>query len=728
MIYLFNYSLRENFANTKNKNYFCYAFGSNKKEDILKQNSNFIKDKQLFIWSDAIIENFINPKFFESNISLGSYLADLNVPSNKINLCIQLIKNIINNNCMISAMSDYIIGKNTSVLSIMNTWVIDNIRNDLICFTNEKDNNNINLIIKDIVSIFSSPFVEICSNDNFIDYCNKMFMDKQSNKINRKQIESFALGSSKIKDKKNNIVAKSNLNQMDKLIKLNNIINSSNKFMQILSFKEQINNFNSKSFGESFEKYMDMLLDKFNKNNLRNFQILNKGDFNNFILLLIDEINILVKKIKETNSDDELDKLINDFSALKQIYHNLKMYYVLIESQNVINRKLPDDRKNQALQCCSKIGENNCFDFAADPNYPLPFMYGFGEFGYVKYSKCLKESDESKILIQEQNMTLDELLGKKHESWKNMSNENKQIVLNSITKLLKYNNINLKNMEQTISLNELKIGDIRKQIKQNKNTLGKLVEIQSDDFVINKFILNSPSFRKKEKEIQNINQIDLLQNEIKLMETGAEQKIMLNSKMSLSMAKSLTLTILIIREMFKNFGFSNSLNIISELIGISSGSKTAGEILLETNILPRYHPVILKFIISAIENGKFATVTEYTLDSIPSKVISFSDAKPKDINLNMCDIYPIMLDKLRKDRLISPDEFITYEKKIILHCNPNSVPTENIKSNDYVVNPMTGLPVIQKKFNNFNEFVKESNSDVVSDNILFNFMKNTVTK
>ena len=107
-----------------NDNYLEYYLSKNKLKkkiykSILTSNKNFYADQKI-----KLIELIKNEK-----------------PTEQLSI-INHLKNILNNNRYHDIYNDYIINENTTLGSIRNTWLQDNILNNLICEIDKKKNRN----------------------------------------------------------------------------------------------------------------------------------------------------------------------------------------------------------------------------------------------------------------------------------------------------------------------------------------------------------------------------------------------------------------------------------------------------------------------------------------------------------------------------------------------------------------------------------------------------------
>jgi hypothetical protein len=115
------------------------------------------------------------------------------------------------------------------------------------------------------------------------------------------------------------------------------------------------------------------------------------------------------------------------------------------------------------------------------------------------------------------------------------------------------------------------------------------------------------------------------------------------------------------------------------------------------------------------------------------QVINYVKSKPTDQTLNLCDVYSLALGQFRKDRAININEYNEIDEKMIMYCEPNKITLDKISSSKIPINETKGLNVLERSHVDYSAFVNENNqisknnlkSEIISDNILYNFIKNT---
>ena len=544
--------------------------------------------------------------------------------------------------------------------------------------------------------------------------------------VNKKELEKFTQELDKTK-KEIQTGSMQILNMESKLLPF---VSNSPKYMDVNSLSKYLQSFNVKSFGSSLEPNMIKLMSVFKTNNKKDFNIMDKKEFGKLVVILVDEIKLIINNIVDEDDFSKLKPFINEFNNFQKIFYLLKHNYKLLLAYELIDNKIKrDDEKLQAQLCCTKSGEKSCFNFSANPKNSSAIIYGFNELGYVNTIKCVKEDEDSKKLVKEQSMTIDELFSNKYASWKNLAKENKVKILASVVNLFSIYGIKLNKIDS-------KIYDLRKQMEENKNkiTMSDLsLKIPIKPGNINeKFVVNNNEFKKIVEQIKNADKIDKLHEIIKLLGFTNDQ-ILFNTSVDLAYTKAITETLALIIEVFKNFEYDNNSLVVAKLFGIVRTQETFTQIMSKTSILPRYHQLVVDFILKTITNKKFAIVRSYTMNSIPETIIQYLNSKPSGKDLDLCNIYEEFLIQLRKDRLISNSDFNEYNQQNYFYCNPSKVKIQEITSAKIPINDKKGLAIVDRKHNSYNEFINEHKeivknnlkSSVVSDNILFNLMKNT---
>lgn len=760
IIIILKYNTCEPFENV------CKELQINVKAQILKYNEGIITNSNFGNSIDIIIDPFVNLKKIEAEITVEEYLVENNVPIEKVDQAILLIKSIINNNCLMSALSEYDVTRKTLLKDAVQTFLLDNLKNSLICLIGDK--KTIELIVQQIGLLIIKPYVEICSTEKFMEYCEANYTQIQqeaseivepkivsintisetqsgvtdetskSNKkmckvANKKQIEKFANELDKTAEQ----IKSGSMKILDIESKMLPLVSNSPKFMGTETIDNIIKSFNSNSFGDDVESYLKELMIHYKSKYNKNLNISVKTDFDNFVLLLIDDFNLLIEELRgdnlcedEEDSSEEIEKLVNKFNGYKKIYYMLKHYYKIVSVYELINNNVKEnDVKLQAMLCCTRQGEKSCHNFSKDVKNPSALIFGFNDYGYVNSMKCVKGTPEAKANEEEQKKTLDEILNGKYEMWKNISRDNKAIIYVSIINIFKIYGVQLNSIEGNL-------GDIRKNLRDisNKITINdftKITNVRESD-IVNKLKITSPDYIKTIDQINKAENIETL-SKILANYGFTNEQVVFNSNVVFNVAKEVAKVAIFAKFIFSNFFFANSSQTIVKIMGIMKTKQSFNEIFAETNIVPRYFSLIQQAIMTAITNGKFAVITKHDMNSIPIDTINYIKSKPIDQSLTLCNVYGLALDKFRKDRVIGVNDYVNIDEKMNIYCNPDQVKLEKISSSNIPVNDSKGLNVIERAHPDYPTFVVEHNkvvknnmkSEIVSDNILYNFIKNT---
>ena len=541
--------------------------------------------------------------------------------------------------------------------------------------------------------------------------------------VNKKELEAFTQKLDKTVQK----IKSGSIKLFNSGPKVSSLLRESIKYMDIISLSEYLKNFNVKSLGSSLEKNMMILMAKFKKNTNSDFNIFIKKDFGKLVGILVSDIKMEVKKIVDEDDFNKLKSLVSEFKNLQKIFYLLKHNYRLLLTYELINNKvINNDEKLQAQLCCSKTSDKSCFNFSANPKKSSALLYGFDNLGYVKEVKCIKENEASKVLQREQNMTIDELFNNKYAAWRNLSKENKSNIFGNLINLLKIYGIKLNNIND-------KIINIRLELEKQKITL-KMSDFKFDQIPYKlsniwlKFKVTNNNMINQIKTSDNIDKL----NEILKLLGYSKNHIIFNNNVELTYAKNITETLAFINEVFKNFKSNNPIA-VGKLFGIIKTPESFSQIMRNTTILHRYHQTVVEFVIKNITDKKFATIRSYTMNSLPETTIKYIQSKPTSSDLNFCNVNEEFLLQLRKDRSITNDEFNRYLKQSYLYCNPNKVDIKDMKSITIPKNIKKGLSLVERKYKSYDEFIKENKdivknkleSKVISDNILYNTLKNT---
>ena len=155
----------------------CKELKINVRSQILKYNEALIASGNFGKNIDIIIDAFVNLKKIEPEITVEEYLVENNIPVGQIDSAVLLFKSIINNNCLMSALTEYDVTKKSLLKDIVQTYLLDNLKNSLICLIGDK--NAIELIIQQIGLLIIKPYVEICSTEKFMEYCEANYTQVQ---------------------------------------------------------------------------------------------------------------------------------------------------------------------------------------------------------------------------------------------------------------------------------------------------------------------------------------------------------------------------------------------------------------------------------------------------------------------------------------------------------------------------------------------------------------------
>lgn len=708
----------------------CQIIQTDTKAQIIKNNIDLIINLELDKIAETIIKPFHIIEKIDSNITVEEYLLSHSINPNQINNAIILIKAICDNNCLMSALIEYEVTNKTKMISVIQTFLLDCIYNNLICLTNDK--KSIQNITEQIIILIMKPYVEVCSQQKFIEFCETNYIQQESEKEKtkikaeselKKQVEQFSSILNDVISENNNTV---------KILEIESkvlpLISNSSKFTSSESIDKIITTFNSNSLGVDIEPYLKEQMSLYKDKYKKDLNISIKSDFSNFIKLFIENFKELISIILgEKTTTMTIDAQVNKFNAFRSIYYQMKYYYKLVSLYELVNINLKtNDEKLQAMLCCSKSGEKSCINFGNKKN-PSAIIYGFDEYGYVKSSKCIANTPEAKVNIEEQNKIIDDILSSKYELWGKAAKENKIIIYGFIANLFKLYNIQIKLIDTTL-------GDVRKQILDNRISVQEILQVLpiKQNNIMDKFnatltrpeyilIINSIDKCKNNDEVSNI-----------IYNNGfTREQIVFNSNVSLDVTKAISVIAIYAKFLFSYYNYPNSSETIMKIMGISKTNQTFNEIFASTKIIPRYYFIILEAIIQSMQNSNIVIISKYDMNSIPLNVIKYTKSKPTDKTLNLCNIYSDTLNKLRKNRSININEYNDLEEKINFYCNPEKIPIEKINSTNVPLNDNIGINILERKNQDYTTFSNEynkarkNNVNIVSDEILYNFIKNT---
>jgi len=672
-------NFQENFTNI------CWSLQYNHIKDIINQYKKLITSYGLDNYINKIIEPLVKPNYIDKKLTLEKYFNNIKIPFNKIDQATILVKNIVNNNNLISPLVELDIKKNNLLLDIVSTFNINNLINSMLCVIN--DSKVIMNLFQQLLLVIISPKIEFCSKNYFNKYCESSYnnyLDKIKPKLKVKVVKTAKSVSPRLRIRKVKVINKNEIvnytqkigNTMRKIktgsvklfkhgAKVSSLLKKPMNYLNIYSLSEHLKNFNVKSFGSVLEKNMMVLLTKFKNNTNKDFNIFIKKDFGKLIGILVSDIKMVIKNIVDEDDFSKLKPYVNEFNNLQKIFYLLKHNYRLLLTYELINKKIiNNDEKLQAQLCCSKTSEKSCFNFSSNPKKSLALFYGFDELGYVKNVKCIKKNKFSKILDREQNMTINQLFNKKYAAWRNISKENKSIIFANLINLFKIFGIELNNINDKIINIRLKLEKQKYKLNMSDFKLNKIPYKFSN--INSKFKVNNDNYKNL------VNRIKISDNLVKLNEIlkllgYSKDDIIFNNNVELIYAKNITETLLLINEIFKNFESNNPI-VVGKLLGIIKTQESFSKIMRTTAILNRYHQTIVDFVIKNITDKKFATVRSYTMNSLPETTIKYHQSKPSSSKLNFCNVYEEYLMQFRKDRSITNDEFNKLLQKSISYC------------------------------------------------------------
>jgi hypothetical protein len=719
---------------------------SNSRKDIIDKNKEFIRKNKLEPYLETILNPLFDQTVIDDKLTVQEYLEQNKVPKEQVNMVFELYNTILNDNHMISGLIEYNVDNKSLMNTLVNTVYVDNLRNSMFCIISS-DKQVLGMLLQQIVLLINTPKVEICTKEKFIEYCDKnYFAQIKASKvepkvkvttetkptgetkvvgevINKQEIEKFA---NELEETKKEIDS-GTMKILDIEKQLLPLIDNNPKFMDAKSISDIMNSFNEKSYGPDVEKQLKVLIDRY-QSKYGKVNLIEIKEFGNLVKMLIDELKLIIQRLIEEDDMDKLKVIIGDFNAHKKIFYFFKHNYKIVQAYQIINKEVSDnDKKLRAMLCCSKTGTTSCHNFSNIAKNPTAIIFGFNNLGYAKTIKCIKDSDEANQLIAEQEKTVDDILSSRYEMWKKISKDEKMVIMNNFDKLLKINGVNILNING-------KIGDIRQELAEQKKLnfvqLTRTLYVKPSD--ISKFFKLSGELALKLDQVMKFEKIKDIQDFINKQGFNKKQ-VIFNTNVNLDYAKKITIDLMTAQEVLFNFNYKDNADTVAKLFSIMETSESFGEILNKTPIQSRYHTIIVEYLMKTIESGKYAVIQKYDMKSVPNDVIKYLQSKPSDINLNICRVRGEILQKLRRDRTINLKEFDEYDKQLEILCNPSKVEIKDIISNKIPIDSNKGLPVVERKHVNYDEFIKEHKqiekynlkTEVVSDEILYNFMKNT---
>lgn len=663
VIVLYVFTNRENFANT------CTILNS--KKDIINKNKEFVRINKLESYLELILEPLFNQKIINNNLTVQEYLEENKIPKEHINLIIELYKNILE-------LNEYNLDDKSLMNTLVNTMYVNNLKNSMTCVIADK--KVLDMLIQQILVLINTPKVEICTKEKFIEYCNKNYSAQiQDSKIkskvkityesnpkgiaqivNKQEIEKFA---NELEETRKEINT-GTIKILDSETQMLPLIDNNSKFMNAKSITDIMNSFDEKSFGSDVEKQLNILIKKYQIKYGKKVNLIDIKEFGNLVRILIDEIKLIIRKLIDEDNINTLKIIIADFNLYRKIFYLFKHNYKIVQAYQIINKEISDnDEKLRSILCCSKIGTNSCHNFSNIAKNPKEIIFGFNNMGYVKNIKCIKNSDEAKKLEAEQERTLDDILSLRYDMWKKISKDEKMIIIDNFNKLLKINGVNIHNING-------KLGDIRQEMSEQKKLeieyLYRTLPIIPHD--ISNFFKLSKDFSFKIVQVMKLEKIKEIQDYINKEGFNKEQ-VIFNDNVNLDYAKKIIIGLMTAQEILSNFNYKDNTDVVAKIFGIMKTNQTFNEILENTPIQSKYHNIIIDYLMKNIKSGNYAVIEKYDMHSLPGNVIKYLQLILPDINL--CRNRDDFLQKLRKDRMISVNEFKEYDKKLEILCNSN---------------------------------------------------------
>ena len=709
----------------------CYQHNSGSINNIQKHSMALVNRLNIEPYLNSIIEIFKNINIQNKQQTIEQYLVSKNVPSNQINNCITLLENILNNHNFSTQSDDYKIEKTSTIGVILNTWLFDNIRNSLLCMT--QDRTIINNIIEVIMKLILQQEIILCNKDKFMNYCSikhKQYKnDKTIYTLNNKKkpdelkfdemIETFANKKfNRPINKKINLPINKKINQLVNK-KINQSINATPnlKNMNLSTIEQSLSVFNNKSFGSKLEKYLKDLMNNYQQIYSKNINMFIVSDINNLMTILKNKILDIIEKVKKETKENKFKELRDDFYANRKIYYKLKFLHNLSKSYNQIKSlNLNANDYNNAIVCCAN-NNNKCFNFSVDNLNPQPVLYS----SYIDEQKCLNETPELIEVVKLQNKSLNNALIDLSPFWKTLDSSSQLFILENVKQLLEFYGSKLNN-----------IGTIRRELNNNKDIklIFQFIPRYKNNMA-NLFIIDNPDHKKISEQINNLKTTMELQ---RLMEAQgfSKENFVLGIKIKMKDAIDIVQELIFAKYLLLKFDIDSNPSTVLKLYSIINKNETFEEILMSTKVIPRMYDMIVNFLLTKLKNNNIANINNFTLKSKPSNIINFINFNLSDMSFDFCYLSGLTFEKFRRDRIISTGEYQEYSKLLNIYCMPNSIKTNDLDYNKIPINSSLGLNVVAKSYPTYGAYVKEKdkikskklNTRIVSDNINFDFIRN----
>lgn len=608
-------------------------------EILNTQNSNFKEDKNI-----KVID-FINKKFKDIN---------------KQNEILNQLKKFMNENRMHDIFNDYIIDDNTTLAMLRNTFLQDNIINNMICSIDKIKLETINSYF---MSLILATNIKLCTKKNLINYCNNI---KSEDIIKEKHF------SHKIEEVRNlvdnmTMFLKSDVNDslVDNLTE--NFSNTSKKSFTTTNIKQVASSISLNSFNENEKKYLVKYINNYQKKYNYVLEIKKREDIIKIIHMIVSDCIKLIDEMKDLPRGEFNMKKAAEFIILRDIFYKMKHYYKIISYYNIIDAYVEKDiDKDFAMLCCSEEGSNDCYNFNNKLNNSEPIIMGFymnekESMGFIKEEKCHLPSDEEKKHINKKALV--DILDK-NIYFNLLSEDIKEKYLINMIKYFNYFDINIKSPNQSYNIIIEKISDNHKEFL--KANYSDLLKIKSNG-LNSAFNYNNKYINKFIVKINSENNIDKLESLLEKIKSDFDFRSLNN----LELAKNSIIILLKLNYVLTSLGLNNiSANEVIKKIFVYQINSTFEELFDEYIISKRYHKMIIKSIIEIIKSETNIIIPKEL--NPKSKINSIKITKniflvPND--LNFCNNWKDLLMIHRRERSIDNNEFIKLKQKVLDLCS-----------------------------------------------------------
>lgn len=589
------------------------------------------------------LSKFPNGGYVRDNKSLEEFIKINNIESKKDDM-VGAINVILNNNRMWDNVNEYKVTLKSKLSQIRHIWLLDKLLTDLKCSLNYEQLKSIKDQIK---TIMKDKPMKLCNQSDLVGYCSAVSKDPTIGTLTHDELvkEKLALDKGKFKE--------------------TTTTNKSKNF-KLVSIKDSVSKFGVGYYPEPINTILVNMLGHFEEKYSRKLDNYDREDILKLTKLYVPVLKTIIdKKISSSEcSSNEKKYIEEEYKNNQELFYLLKHQYKLISIYDLINSSLEDvNDKNLAYKCCvdTNSSNNSCFRFGSNSN-SRPIVYGFNKFGYAKNTPCALET--KKHLFDLQTKSLEDRLAM-NENWSFVNKEVKAKFYENMVNLINYFiaqkvNENIKTDSVSSLLYKIKLQNVNLILPENIDTTKIVVDVILDDET-NK-VIESIQLATTVPTIRKIaNNYGLSDSDFDFFSLGKNfEKI-----------KFAAIKLIELRRLLLVYKANNSRinNVILKMLAVAPTEDNYYNILLKGGVQPRFHQNIIDHFYKMLTEIKLIDIEKLDLSSNPFKVIKYQEKLfPNSKDMDVCNIYGLVLKTLRNKRNISPYEYVKFNEEISKFC------------------------------------------------------------